>query len=181
MEDSPAVRAYRADQLRPTRAASTAPPGAQCVLVVDDDELTRRVYAMILARSGWVVDTAADGEEGWSAICSAPYDVVVTDHNMPRLTGLELIERLRQAGRMLPVILASGAVEPDSIEESIRRTIAAILRKPFAAAELVSAVRGAATFERPCGRSRPGSIALCEEQGPSPELFDPGPRQTRCL
>ena len=79
------------------------------ILVVDDDAGVREVLASLLRRSGYRVSCANNGEAGWEALCANPYDALVTDHAMPRLTGLGLLRRVR-AGTLnaLPVILISG-------------------------------------------------------------------------
>jgi DNA-binding response OmpR family regulator len=87
------------------------------------------------------VDTAEDGEAGWKllhAARSAPdsYDLLITDLNMPKLTGFELIEKLRAAQMSLPVILVTSAT-PRHAE---RLQLAALLRKPFSPAQLLQNV-----------------------------------------
>jgi YesN/AraC family two-component response regulator len=56
------------------------------------------------------VDTAEDGEFGWEALQAKNYDLLITDNNMPKVSGLELVKKLRSARMALPVILASGAM-----------------------------------------------------------------------
>jgi CheY-like chemotaxis protein len=80
----------------------------QKILVVDDDEDSRYVTRQRLLRIGYFVDEAADGEEAWEALLAVRYDLLLTDHNMPRLCGLDLVARMRAAGMRLPVILHSG-------------------------------------------------------------------------
>ena len=78
------------------------------ILVVDDDEDSRYVTSLRLSRAGYLVDQAVDGVEAWEALLATRYDLLLTDHNMPRLCGLDLVARLRAAGLNLPVILYSG-------------------------------------------------------------------------
>jgi len=111
--------------------------------VLDDDTATRRLTALFLARAGYSVD-AADGELGWDALCAEHYNLLVTDHDMPRLKGLQLIERLRANGLTLPVIIASGSMELREVENYPFLALSAVLHKPFSFAELISAVRRAA-------------------------------------
>jgi len=114
------------------------------VLVVEDDATTRRLTALLLVRAGYLVDAAADGEAGWDALCSARYDLLVTDHDMPRLTGLQLIERLRRAAMKLPVIIASGSMELGEAGDHPWLALSAILHKPFQSTDLIAAARRAA-------------------------------------
>ena len=125
--------------------------GTRHVLVVDDDPTTRRLTALLLVRAGYFVDAAADGEAGWGALCSAPYDLLVTDHDMPRLTGLQLIERLRRAGMRLPVIIASGSMELGEAGDHPWLALSAILHKPFQSTDLIAAARRASPIPPEAG------------------------------
>ena len=92
--------------------------------------------ALALAAKGAQVEEAADGEEAWERFQQAPFDAVVSDHVMPRCTGLELLERLRARDPRLPVVLASGCYP-----EGVERRLAAdpwlrLLPKPFGMARL---------------------------------------------
>ncbi len=119
-------------------AAKSRPP-SQHILVVEDDQDLRQLYLKVLARAGYKVDTAVDGDVGWKVLQAASYDLLITDNNMPKLTGVELIKKLRHARLSLPVILASGAA-PINIE-SLQLT--AILPKPFTIDELKRTVQEA--------------------------------------
>jgi len=76
---------------------------------------------------------------GWEALQRSSYALLITDIEMPRLTGLELVKRLRSAGQTLPVVLASGALDADEIGDPSLR-LAARLRKPFSPGELLETV-----------------------------------------
>jgi CheY-like chemotaxis protein len=114
------------------------------VLVLDDDTATRRITSLHLACAGYSVDGAEDGELGWNALCAEHYNLLVTDHDMPRLKGLQLIERLRAAGLTLPVIIASGSMELGEVEDYPFLALSAVLHKPFSFVDLISAARRAA-------------------------------------
>ena len=118
----------------------THPP--QRILVVEDDADTRKVYSTVLLRSGYQVDTAEDGEAGWQVLHGVSYspdsyDLLITDNQMPKLSGVELIQKLRSAQITLPVILASGTVPINT--EQLR--LDAVLRKPFSPDQLVQTVK----------------------------------------
>ena len=83
---------------------------ACCILLVDDHNDTLRASAAALVRCGYEVDTAEDGESAWKAIQAHNYDLLITDNIMPKLTGVELVKKLRSAKINLPVILASGLI-----------------------------------------------------------------------
>ncbi len=83
--------------------------GAKRVLVVDDSLTVREVERQLLKAQGYEVDVAVDGRDGWTALTSGDYDLLVTDVDMPRMNGIELIRAVRQDDRLaeLPVIVVS--------------------------------------------------------------------------
>ena len=116
------------------------------ILVVDDDADIRLLNAEVLKRSGYHVDTAEDGEEGWKALHAvsyAPdsYDLLITDHDMPRLTGLGLVKKMRAARMALPVIMATGALPTAEFIQYPWLQPAATLLKPYRVEDLLGAVK----------------------------------------
>lgn len=79
------------------------------VLVVDDSITVREVERQLLQRRGYHVEVAVDGKEGLNALKAGRFDLLVTDVDMPRMTGIELIRALRKEHRFaeLPVIIVS--------------------------------------------------------------------------
>ena len=110
------------------------------ILVVDDDIAVRQVSTDLLTRSGYHVDVAEDGAVAWNTLQANRYDLVVTDHKMPKLTGIQLVNKLRAARMALPVILVSGALPTEELDGHPRLQLAATLLKPFTAEELLLAV-----------------------------------------
>lgn len=110
------------------------------ILVVDDDNRIRDIMEKILTKAGYLVKTACDGESGWTSLQLDSFDVVLTDHEMPRLSGLDLLRRLRHDGHDVPVILASGNMP--LWEADLPRLIqpGTLLQKPFSVAELLAVV-----------------------------------------
>ena len=84
-------------------------PVRKKVLVVDDSMTVRVMEKNLLQSKGYVVDMAVDGAEGWNAVRATNYDLVITDVDMPRMNGIELIRNMRnyEATRDLPVIVVS--------------------------------------------------------------------------
>ncbi len=80
-----------------------------CVLVVDDSISVREVERQVLVRAGYEVQTAVDGKDGLSTLKSGAYDLLVTDVDMPRMTGIELARAVRADPRLarLPIIMVS--------------------------------------------------------------------------
>jgi DNA-binding NtrC family response regulator len=83
------------------------------VLVVDDEESQRTALASMIALWGYGVETAADGQDALDKLASFDAHVIVTDLMMPRMTGQELLQRLKaQGGGPLPIVLtAHGSLE----------------------------------------------------------------------
>lgn len=111
------------------------------ILLVDDDSSIRRLGADMLIRTGYEVDVAEDGAAAWRALNVDRYDLLITDNNMPNMTGINLLKKLR-AGRMdLPVIMATGALPMLELMQHPWLQPAAALIKPYSPAELLGAVR----------------------------------------
>jgi DNA-binding response OmpR family regulator len=111
------------------------------ILLVDDDLHLRQLSAGVLIRSGYNVDTAEDGATAWKALGYVSYDLLITDNKMPRVTGLELIKKLRSEDMTLPVILASGTVPVEELKRHPWLRLDATLPKPFTVAELLDTVK----------------------------------------
>jgi len=133
---------------KPARAPvryQTSPP--RRILVVDDEPDIRQLNAEVLKSSGYEVDTADDGKAGWEALHAvrhAPesYALLITDHDMPGLSGLALVKKLRAARIALPVIMATGTLPT---EELFTRypwlPPAATLVKPYSIEQLLGTVK----------------------------------------
>jgi len=100
-----------------------------------------RVLAAALAQAGYEVKGAADGAEAWEALHRERYDLLVTDLDMPRLPGWELVERIRADGLTLPIIIASGSYADEILRDQAQLQISALLSKPFTPREFLKAVR----------------------------------------
>ena len=79
------------------------------VLVVDDSITVREVERQLLANQGYLVEVAVDGMEGWNLVRQGRFDLVISDIDMPRLDGLELVRRMKADVRLqaLPVVIVS--------------------------------------------------------------------------
>ncbi|MEL6158327.1 MAG: hybrid sensor histidine kinase/response regulator [Cyanobacteria bacterium J06623_5] len=82
---------------------------ARRILVVDDSMTVRAMERKLLQNQGYQVDLAVDGAEGWNIVRMNAYDLVITDVDMPRMSGIELIEHMRAYGptQNMPVIVVS--------------------------------------------------------------------------
>ena len=113
----------------------------QRILVVDDDGDIRRLNTEVLAGSGYQVDAAADGALAWDILQFNRYDLLVTDYHMPKMSGVELLKKLRGARMALPVILVSGTMPTNELNRHPWLQIDATLLKPYAPDELLAVVR----------------------------------------
>jgi two-component system, chemotaxis family, sensor histidine kinase and response regulator WspE len=88
---------------------SAVSSGPKHVLIVDDSMTVRAMEKKLLQNRGYKVDVAIDGAEGWNAVRMTAYDLVITDVDMPRMSGIELIAKMRahQSTQKLPVIVVS--------------------------------------------------------------------------
>jgi CheY-like chemotaxis protein len=112
------------------------------ILVVDDDRDTRQMYSELLRSFGYLVDTVENGESGWRAVHIATrdafhYDLVITDDEMPKMTGVELVKKLSREYVSLPVIMTATALPANAS----KLRLSTVLQKPFFPGELVQAVK----------------------------------------
>jgi CheY-like chemotaxis protein len=129
------------NRLRLPGTADPLPFMAQ-ILLIDDDELLRRVLAKALTHAGHSVIQAADGQQGVELARAASLDLVITDLVMPVQEGVETIIALRQERPRLPIIAISGGVSNSPLYLEIAERIGAkrILPKPFTPQELTAII-----------------------------------------
>lgn len=109
------------------------------VLIVEDEEqLAQNVAGILRDHALCAVDIAYDGEEGLFQACSAPYDLLVLDLMLPKLTGLHLLERLRSEGRNSPVLVLTARDEKEIVVKLLNAGADDYLTKPFDLGELVA-------------------------------------------
>ena len=114
---------------------------AHRILVVEDDEFIRQLTAQSLGLCGYQVTAAEDGLAGWRALNADTFDLMITDNNMPQLTGIGLLKKLRAARMALPVIMATGILPQDEFDKFPWLQPAATLLKPFTISEYLETVR----------------------------------------
>jgi len=111
------------------------------ILVVEDEPLMRHLNSKILIDVGYQVDAAEDGAAAWDTLQEKSYDLLITDNFMPRVTGVELIEKLRAAHIPVPVIMATGAFPHEEFVKHPHLQPDATLLKPYTAEEFLGAVK----------------------------------------
>ena len=112
---------------------------ARSALVAEDNAALRRVITFTLRKAGFEVTAACNGQVAWEAAEQASFDLVVTDQQMPNVTGLELIERLRSSDNNAetPVVLLTAKgleLEADKVRDEYG--VAMMLTKPFSPSQL---------------------------------------------
>ena len=113
------------------------------ILVVEEDSEVRLLYADALAGPDYHVDFAEDGLTGWDALQTTPYDLLITEHSVPKLTGIELVRKMRAAQMALPVVMAAGRLPVHELARNPSLQLAATLVKPVAVGILQDTVRSA--------------------------------------
>ena len=111
------------------------------VLVAEDDEGLRSVLERGLRESGYAVDTAGDGEQALRYLDTYEYEVAILDWRMPKLSGLEVIRRLRLKGSALPVLMLTARDAAGDRVAGLDEGADDYLVKPFDFSELLARVR----------------------------------------
>ncbi len=116
------------------------------ILIIDDDDSLRRVIAFALQESGYCARSAAEGEEGLTLFKREQPQVVITDLQMPGLSGFEVLQRIKQSApqTLVIVITAFGSVE--SAVQAMKMGAFDYLGKPFSREELCMVVEKAKSF-----------------------------------
>jgi DNA-binding response OmpR family regulator len=122
----------------PIRSPTNAP---HRILVAEDDGDIRRLNTEILIHSGYEVDAAEDGDAAWNNLQANSYDLLVTDNDMPKVSGVELIKMLHADRIDLPVIMATGRLPMEEFTRYPWLTPAATLLKPYTVDELLITVK----------------------------------------
>ena len=96
------------------------------ILIIDDEKAIRNVLKEILANEGFTVEEANDGEEGLKKFTSGSYDVVLCDIKMPKLDGIEFLQKVTDSNSETPVIMIRPVVTPNfKVKGSINAMVAA--------------------------------------------------------
>ncbi|MFN3547617.1 MAG: response regulator transcription factor [Mesorhizobium sp.] len=131
------------------------------ILVVEDDKNLNRQIVEALTEAGYVVDRAFDGEEGHFLGDTEPYDAVVLDIGLPEMDGITVVEKWRQAGRKMPVLMLTARDRWSDKVAGIDAGADDYVAKPFHIEEVLARLRalirraaGHASSELVCGPLR---------------------------
>ena len=111
------------------------------ILVVDHDPYDCHLSADALIRHGYEVNAAEDGAAGWKELQSCNYHLLITEHDLPKLTGVELVRKLRAARMALPVVMAAGKLPTRALARNPSLQFAATFLKPMPVDVLLHTVR----------------------------------------
>jgi CheY-like chemotaxis protein/anti-sigma regulatory factor (Ser/Thr protein kinase) len=110
------------------------------ILVVDDDRTTRQVLRGVLTKAGFAVTVARDGIEALKALRTRRFDLLLLDVWMPRMNGLDLLERLRTRKTRPRVIVMTSDDAPETLLKAVRQQAFKWLHKPIASVDLLQTV-----------------------------------------
>jgi len=108
------------------------------VLYVEDNDKVREETVIIFRLLFHLVDTAINGEEGLFAYNNSKYDIVITDINMPKLNGIEMITRMREINPEQKIVAISAHDEPEILMEVMRKGINSFILKPINLDEMLA-------------------------------------------
>ncbi len=111
------------------------------ILLVEDDEKIAEFVKKGLKSSGFAVDTAATGTQGFSLAFDEPYDTLIVDIMLPEMDGISLIQKIRKHGNNTPVIVLSARDRVDDRVKGLEAGADDYLTKPFAFSELLARVQ----------------------------------------
>jgi DNA-binding response OmpR family regulator len=136
------------DDIRPGGALGVEQPQSRTrrphrILVVDDESAMRMLMTVVLADCGYHVDTAEDGAVAWEALQANRYDLLITDQDMPKISGVQLVKNLRSSRMALPVVMVTASLPTNELAQNPSLVLAATILKPFALSELLSTVTNA--------------------------------------
>jgi EAL domain-containing protein (putative c-di-GMP-specific phosphodiesterase class I)/ActR/RegA family two-component response regulator len=141
------------------------------VLLVEDDPIVRLAYTKVLRSSGLQLDTAMDGLEALAKVAGGAFDAVVSDINMPRLSGIDFLRRLRELSLDVPVVLVTGGPALETAVRAVEYGAYRYLTKPVDIEALASTVCGAAELGKRTRQARSDGAAPTPAPSltPSPE------------
>lgn len=123
------------------------------VLVVDDEEVVRKTLEALLTRAGYPVVLASNGEEALARVDSGELLMVITDVEMPGISGLDLLRRIHQVKPTLPVLIVTGYPSIERVVEAIKHGAVDFIPKPFEGRWVLDAVRRAIQARTVAARS----------------------------
>lgn len=113
------------------------------ILIIDDEKAIRKTLTEILSFEGYKIDEAADGEEGLKKFKEKSYDVVLCDIKMPKLDGIEFLQKAADASPDIPIIMISGHGNIETAVEAVKKGAYDFISKPPDLNRLLITIRNA--------------------------------------
>ena len=113
------------------------------ILIVDDEDVVRLSYAMILAREDCQAQTAWDGDEALRAMGKSPFDVVLLDLRMPGTGGMGVLKAIKQKWPDSEVVIITGYPTVESAKKAVQLGAYEYLAKPVGPEEVIEVARNA--------------------------------------
>ena len=113
------------------------------ILIIDDEKAIRKTLTEILAFEGHKIEEAADGEEGLKKFVEKSFDVVLCDIKMPKMDGIEFLEKAKQHNADIPVIMISGHGNIDTAVDAVKKGAYDYISKPPDLNRLLITIRNA--------------------------------------
>lgn len=113
------------------------------ILIIDDEKAIRKTLSEILSYEGYKIDEAGDGEEGLKKLREKEFDVVLCDIKMPKVDGLEFLERSRETNADTPIIMISGHGTIETAVEAVKKGAYDYISKPPDLNRLLITIRNA--------------------------------------
>ncbi len=148
----------------PESSSSAADRSRGRILVVDDEESLIRVIVRVLNGAGYDVATATDGVKATELMAEGTFDAVVSDIDMPRMNGIQLLQTVRRRDLDVPVVLMTGNPGLDTAVQAVAHGALQYLIKPVNTDELVKVIQRAVRLNRMAKLKR-DALALASEGG----------------
>jgi two-component system, NtrC family, nitrogen regulation response regulator NtrX len=113
------------------------------ILIIDDEKAIRKTLSEILSYEGYKIDEAGDGEEGLRKFREKEYDVILCDIKMPKMDGIEFLEKAKEANPDLPIIMISGHGTIETAVEAVKKGAYDYISKPPDLNRLLITIRNA--------------------------------------
>jgi CheY-like chemotaxis protein len=115
-------------------------PGSR-ILIVDDNEDFRSVLASALRSHGYLTSEAADGQEALQTLTTTDTDMAIVDLDMPKLNGLALSKKVKEAAPDYPIVMVTGYAQFYSAAEILSVGVDAFLQKPVSMEKLLEVIQ----------------------------------------
>src|SRR4029078_2028841 len=113
------------------------------ILIIDDEKAIRKTLTEILSFEGYKIDEAPDGEEGLKKFKEKSYDLVLCDIKMPKLDGIEFLQKAGEINPDIPVVMISGHGNIETAVEAVKKGAFDFISKPPDLNRLLITIRNA--------------------------------------